>query len=332
MEFLENTWNKAKRLQKRIILPETDDIRIIKASDLILKSRIACLILIGSPDKINSAAASSGIDLSKAEIVDPSSSPKLDRYIEIYMNNMKAHKHDISYDDAKKLLTTDYPFFGAMMIAEGDADGMVTGADHATAHTIKAAVYSVGLAEGIKILSSFFIMVLKTPQFGVNGVLFYADCGVVPDPDDKQLCDITLSTADSFRKLMGREPRIAMLSFSTMGSGSGGSIEKVKSALKMIKEKSPDLAVDGEMQADAALIASIGKKKAPESKVAGRANVLIFPNLDAGNIGYKLTERLADATALGPLLQGCAKPINDLSRGCSVDDIATITAVTALQV
>jgi len=331
MEFLENIWNKAKKLEKKIVLPETGDIRILKAADLIQKSRLANVILIGDPNKIEADAKNSDLDISKAQMIDPSSSQKLDRYCEIYMNVMRGRKHEVSYDDAKKLLMSDLPYFGAMMVAGGDADGMVTGADHATAHTIRATVYSVGLNERISTLSSFFVMILGTKQFGVNGVMFYADCGVVPNPDDKQLCDIALSTAASFRKLMGKEPRIAMLSFSTKGSGSGASPEKVVRSLKMIREKSPELMVDGEMQLDAAIIPAIGKKKAPESNVAGRANVLIFPDLDAGNIGYKLTERLAGATALGPLLQGCAKPINDLSRGCSVEDIVNITAITAVQ-
>lgn len=332
MDFLENIWNKAKKLERRIILPETDDIRILKATDLILKSRLAQIILIGAPGKISEFAKNNDVDISKAQIVDPSTSEKLDRYCEIYMNMMRSRKKELAFDQAKQQLLTDYPLFGGMMIENGDADGMVTGADHPTAHTIRSAIYSVGLKQGISTLSSFFVMILENKQIGSNGVLFYADCGVVPEPDEKQLCDIVLSTADSYRKLIGKEPKIAMLSFSTKGSGVGKSPEKVRNVVKTINESHPELMIDGEMQFDAAIIPAIGKKKAPESSVAGKATVMIFPDLDAGNIAYKITERLAGATALGPLLQGCAKAINDLSRGCSVDDIVNITAVTAVQV
>lgn len=331
MPFIEDIWTKAKKLDKKIVLPETGDIRILKATELILKSNLAQIILVGNRDKIKKDALDNDLDLSKAEIIDPATSPRIERYTEVYINNLKKRNHQVTYNDARTLMHKDHPFFGAMMVAEGDADGMVSGADHATAHTVKAAVYSCGLKEGISTLSSFFAMLLPSPQFGAGGVLFFADCAVVPDPNQNQLCDIALSTAESFRRLMGKEPKVAMLSFSTKGSGRSPSAEKVAIATKIIQEKVPDLMIDGELQLDAAIIPAIGKKKAPESRVAGRANVLIFPNLDAGNIGYKLTERLAGATALGPIFQGCAKPINDLSRGCSVDDIVNITAITAIQ-
>jgi phosphate acetyltransferase len=331
MEFLETIWNKAKRLDKKIVLPETEDIRTLKAAELIMNSKLARIVLIGNPETIQKLAKENSVDISKAEIADPLNHPKTDRYSEIYLNKMKEHKKIISFNEAKDFISKDYPFFGGMMLAEGDADGMVSGASHETAHTIKATVYSVGLKTGVSILSSFFAMVLQTKQFGANGVLFYADCGVVPDPDDKQLADIAVCTANSFRQLTGKEPKVAMLSFSTKGSGRGGSAEKVVSATKLAIEKDPNLLIDGELQADAALMPAIGKKKAPDSKIAGRANVLIFPDLSAGNIAYKLTERLAGAMALGPLFQGCAKAVNDLSRGCSVDDIVNVTAITAVQ-
>ena len=217
------------------------------------------------------------------------------------------------------------------MVATGDADGMVSGALNTTGHTIKATLYTVGLAQNTSILSSFFVMIHPNRAFGVNGVMFFADCGVVPNPDEKQLCDIAISTGESFRKLMGRDPKIAMLSFSTKGSASTPETQKVANAAKLALIKNPELQIDGEMQFDAAIIPSIAKKKAPDSKVAGKANIFIFPDLGAGNIAYKITERLGGAMALGPLFQGCAKAVNDLSRGCSVEDIVNVTAITAVQ-
>ncbi len=217
------------------------------------------------------------------------------------------------------------------MVRSGEADGMVTGADAPTAHTIKATVHCVGMAPGVSLISSFFAMITPKKEFGVDGLLFYADCGVNPNPTSDQLSDIAISTADSFRKLVGRDPKVAMLSFSTKGSAAHPDVDKVVKATEIVKAKRPELMVDGEFQADAALIPAIGRKKAPEQQVAGKANILIFPDLDAGNICYKITERIGGATALGPILQGAAKPINDLSRGCSADDIVNITAITAIQ-
>lgn len=331
MDFLSNIWNKAKKLEKTIVLPETDDHRVLKATELILKSKIAKIILIGNKENIEKESRTADADISKALIVDPVSCPKTNRYVEIYVKKMKEHRHELSFNEAKDFLEKDYPYFGAMMVAEGDADGMVSGASHSTGHTIKAAIYSSGLKEGLSTLSSFFVMLLQDKQLGSNGILFFADCAVVPDPSTSQLLDIAVSTAESFRQLMGKNPKIAMLSFSTKGSGRAPSAEKVAQAAMMISQKHPDLMIDGELQLDAALIPAIGRRKAPESKVAGRANVLIFPNLDAGNIGYKMAERIGGASAIGPIFQGCAKPINDLSRGCSIDDIVNVTAITALQ-
>ena len=237
----------------------------------------------------------------------------------------------MTIEKARQYMTRDYPYFGAMLVDQGEADGMVSGATHYTADTLRAVIDCVGKAPDQSIISSFFVMVLQDNEFGENGVLFYADCGVVPNPTAEQLADIAAQTADSFIKLMGVQPRVAMLSFSTKTSAVHPDVDKVINATKIAKEKRPDLLLDGELQLDAALIAAIGQRKAPGSLVAGKANVLIFPDLDAGNIGYKLTERLAHAQAFGPLLQGEAKAVNDLSRGCSVEDIVNVTAITAVQ-
>ncbi len=331
MDFIESIWNKARNNTKKIVLPETDDPRILKAAELILKSKIASIVLLGKEEAINKLARANNADISAAEIIDPATNDKLEQYCELYLSNLKARKKDGKPEEIKKLLSMDYPYFGGIMVAAGDADGMVSGAQNTTGHTIKAAIYTVGLAKDVSILSSFFVMVHPNIAFGSSGIMFYADCGVFPDPDEKQLCEIALSTADSFRKLMGKEPKIAMLSFSTKGSADTPSTRKVAKATQLALDKNPELIIDGELQFDAATIPSIAKKKAPESKVAGKANVFIFPSLEAGNIAYKITERLGGAMALGPLFQGCAKPINDLSRGCSVDDIVNVTAITAVQ-
>lgn len=331
MEFLESIWNKARQRHAKIVLPETNDLRVLKAAALILQSKLAEIILIGNEKEIFKTSESNGINLQNVQIADPFSSSKINHYCTILIENRRKKSKDIEFSEAKKLLLTNFTYFGAMMVAHGDADGMVSGASNPTANTIKAAIHSVGLKDGISLLSSFFVMIAPNKQLGANGILFFSDCAVVPDPNEKELCDIAISTAESFRQIMGKEPKIAILSFSTFGSGKGASPEKVKKAAQLAGEKAPNLIIEGEIQADAALIPSISKMKAPTSKIAGKANVLIFPNLDAGNIGYKLTERIGGAVALGPIFQGCAKPINDLSRGCSVDDIVNTCALTAVQ-
>ncbi|MFA6431647.1 MAG: phosphate acetyltransferase [Candidatus Margulisiibacteriota bacterium] len=329
MEFLSDIWNKAKRLNKIIVLPETEDIRTLKAAELIVKSRLAQIILIGEEDKINSLAKQNGVDLASAQIVNPIKHPKLDKYIQL-LKEKRAAK-GMTIEKARQLLTKDYPYFGAMLVDQKEADGMVSGATHFTADTIKATIECIGRAPGQSIISSFFAMVLQDKEFGENGVLFYADCGVVPNPTAEQLADIAIQTAESFSKLVGKEPRVAMLSFSTKTSAVHPDVDKVINATKLAQAKKPSLLIDGELQLDAALISSIGQRKAPGSAVAGRANILIFPDLDSGNIGYKLTERLAHAQAFGPLLQGEARVVNDLSRGCSVEDIVNVTAISAVQ-
>jgi phosphate acetyltransferase len=329
MELLDRIKSNARKHNMRIVLPEGYEERTVKAADIVIEEKLAQIILIGNPEEIKSHVKQLGLkNIEKARIVDPKSHEKKETYINLMVELRK--QKGLTHEEAARLIE-DPLYLGVLMIKNGDADGEVSGADHSTGDTIRPALQYVKTAPGISVVSGAFIMILPDKNFGENGILVYADGAVHPDPTDRQLAEIAVATAQTTRAICGFEPRIAMLSFSTKGSASHAMVDKVVSATKIAKEMAPDLMIDGELQADAALIEAIGQKKAPGSKIAGKANVLIFPDLNCGNIAYKLTQRLAHAEAIGPVLQGMAAPINDLSRGCSVSDIVSLIAITANQ-
>ncbi len=329
MNLLEKISEKAKRLNKRIVLPEGTSERTLKAADIILKQNLAQLILLGNIDEIHQLENKFGLDLSKAELIDPKNAPKKEMYIEKLMEVRKSK--GITYEDAVKLIEQDI-YFGPMMIYMGDADGEVSGAEHTTADTVRPALQIVKTAPGISVVSGAMVMVTKKTNLGDNGVFIFADVAITPNPTAEELAQIAVCSGDTARLIAGiQTPRVALLSFSTKGSASHELADKVIKATALAKAMRPDMNFDGEMQADAALIESVGQKKSPGSPVAGLANVLVFPDLQSGNIGYKLVERLGDAEAIGPVLQGLGAPINDLSRGCSVMDIVNLVAITASQ-
>jgi phosphate acetyltransferase len=329
MELLDTIKLNARNHNKRIVLPEGYEERTIQAADIAIKEGIARIILIGDPEEIRSHAAKLGLNnLGKATIVNPKSHPKKEQYIDL-MVELRKNK-GLTREEAS-ILIEDPLYLGVLMIKNGDADGEVSGADHSTGDVLRPAFQYVKTAPGISVVSGAFLMILPEKSFGENGVLIFADGAVHPDPTDKELAEIAVATAHTARTICGFEPRIALLSFSTKGSAKHELVDKVISATKIAQQMAPDLMIDGELQGDAALIEAIGHKKAPGSKIAGKANVLIFPNLDCGNIAYKLVQRLAHAEAIGPILQGMAAPINDLSRGCSVSDIVSMIAIASNQ-
>ena len=320
---------KAKKNPKIIVLPEGEEPRMIKAADTIINEGLASLILLGSEENIKSKARELGVDLSnKIQIINPKDSEKLKEYAESYYQLRK--NKGVSSDEAYQLLENPL-YFGALMVYHDDADGLVAGSINATGDVFRPALQTIKTAPGINIVSSSFIMVVPDCPYGEKGIMVFADCALNPEPNAEQLADVAIASAATGKALVGFEPRVAMLSFSTKGSGKHPLVDKVIEATKIAKEKKPELLIDGELQADAALIPSIGERKAPNSKIAGKANVLIFPDLHSGNIAYKLIERLAKAEAIGPISQGMRKPVNDLSRGCSAEDIVNVVAITVLQ-
>ena len=329
MAFIDDVKAKAKAVRKTIVLPESEDKRTLTAVQQIVKEDFADVILLGNPDKIAADAKAWGVDVTGAAIVDPVTSDKLQGYVDAFVEMRK--KKGMTEEEARKIMTTSNTYFGVMMVKQGDADGLVSGACHSTADTLRPSLQILKTKPGTKLVSSFFVMNVPDCEYGENGSFVFSDCGLCQNPTAEELAAIAESSAESFRFLLGAEPRVAMLSYSTMGSAKHDDVTKVQEATRIAKEANPDLALDGEMQLDAALVKSVAELKAPNSKVAGKANVLIFPNLDAGNIGYKLVQRLAKAEAYGPMCQGIAKPVNDLSRGCSAEDIVGVVAITAVQ-
>lgn len=328
MEILDRLWTMAKSNRKRIVLPEGNEDRTIIAAERISGLKLAYPLLVGDKEEILKRAKEINANLNEVEIIDIENYEKLDIYISLF-HELRKDK-GITIEKAK-IIVRDPIYFGTMMVQNGDADGMVCGAVHTTGEMLRPGLQIIKTAPGVSTVSSFFIMVIPNSKYGENGMLMFADCAVNPNPNAEQLAAIAIATADSARKVCGLEPKVAMLSFSTMGSADHEMVDKVRRATEIAKELRPDLDIDGELQLDAAIVPEVAKQKAPYSKVAGKANVLVFPDLQSGNIGYKLVQRFSNANAIGPMCQGFAKPLNDLSRGCSVDDIVNVVALTAAQ-
>ncbi len=328
MGLLEQIRENAKNNKRRIVLPEGPFERTVKAADIILKDGIADLILLGNKNEILALEKKYNLDLSKAKIIDPKNSPDKEKYIDKFLEIRK--KKNYTREQATAYIEQDI-YYGPMMVYMDDADGEVSGAEHTTADTVRPALQILRTAKGVSVVSGAMIMVSDKTEYGDNGVMVFADVAITPNPNAAQLAEIAICSAETAKSIAKLTPRVALLSFSTKGSAKHELSDKVIEALKIAQEKAPELMIDGELQADAALVKSVGAKKAPNSKVAGIANVLVFPDLQAGNIGYKLTQRLGGAEAVGPILQGLGAPVNDLSRGCSVNDIVNLVAITANQ-
>ena len=327
MKLLDQIIENARKNNKRIVLPEGNEPRTLKAAEIILKEKIAQLILLGNPQKIGETASYLNLEIGNALIVDPATDSKRDHYANLMVDIRKSK--GLTKEEALVLLN-DPLYFGVMMIKAGDADGELAGAINATGDVLRPAFQYIKTLPGVSVVSGAFLMFVNE-AYGHDGILVFADCAVLPDPDEKQLAEIAVTTAQTAKAIVGLEPKVAMLSFSTKGSAKHEMVDKVVNATRIAREMAPTLKIEGELQVDAALVDEVARLKAPGSDVAGKANVLVFPTLESGNIGYKLVQRLANAEAIGPVLQGMAAPINDLSRGCSVTDIVNMVAITANQ-
>ena len=328
MNFIEIIKEKASKDIKTIVLPEATDIRVLKATEIINKEKFAKVVLIGNEAEVNKLLKENNINIGNTKIINPEKSEKKEEYANTLYELRKAK--GMTKEQAEELILNPV-YYGMMMVKLDEADGLVSGAAHSTADTLRPALQIIKTAPGTKLVSTFAAMDVPNCEFGENGLFFFGDCGLNQNPNSEELAHIALSTARSFENLVGAKAKVAMLSYSTMGSAKAEEVTKVQEATKIAKENASELMLDGEMQLDAAIVPEIAKSKAPESKVAGHANVLIFPELEAGNIGYKLVERLGKAEAYGPICQGIAKPVNDLSRGCKAEDIAGVVAITAVQ-